>query len=261
MKNPNDTDFATSLHQVRVLVRANLKSRYRDTFSGLLWVILQPIILYGVQAYVFHLILKIQVDNYLLFLLSGLVPWVFIVQSLEMGVGALVYQSRFLKSFSIAPIVVIFSLVLENLFNFLIAFLLLVIPLSVHSKISLSQVLLLPLPLIPLIIFTGSLTFLLSIAQVFFRDVRFVLSFVLTISYYLTPVLYPSRFVPEKLSFISTFNPFRFIIEPFQILFSKNEIDLVWAGSLGGSYGLAFLIFFVCVYVWKRTKNEIYVHI
>lgn len=255
------TNLAINFHQIRILVRANLKSRYRDTFSGLLWVILQPIILYGAQAYVFHFILKLQVDNYLLFLLSGLIPWVFIMQSLEMGVGALVNQSRFLKSFTISPLVVVFSLVIENIFNFLIAFLLLVIPLSLHSKVSLIQTLLLPLPLLSLVVFTGSLTFFLSISQVFFRDVRFILSFALTVSYYLTPVLYPSQIIPEQLSLVAKVNPFRYIIEPFQILFSKNSVDTLWFYSLATSYFLSALMLLICLFTWRRTKNDIYLHI
>src|ERR1035437_5970491 len=87
------------IRQVRALTVANLKSRYRKTFVGFLWVILNPLILYGVQSLVFMKFLKLQVPNYTLFLLSGLLPWVFIVQSVEMCTSLIVINGKLFKSF------------------------------------------------------------------------------------------------------------------------------------------------------------------
>ena len=72
--------------QLISLTLANMKARYRKTFAGFLWVILNPIILYSVQSVVFRKILKIELPDYSLFLLGGLLPWIFITSTLEMSI-------------------------------------------------------------------------------------------------------------------------------------------------------------------------------
>src|SRR4051812_48169864 len=66
------------LVQAHALTLANLKTRYRNTSLGFLWVLLNPILIYGAQSYAFGRILKLDVSHYNLFLVTGLIPWIFI---------------------------------------------------------------------------------------------------------------------------------------------------------------------------------------
>ena len=74
------------IRQLISLTFANMKARYRKTLAGFIWVILNPIILYSVQSIVFRKILKIDVPDYSLFLMGGLLPWIFITNTLEMSI-------------------------------------------------------------------------------------------------------------------------------------------------------------------------------
>ena len=67
--------------QIKVLTVANMKARYRKTMIGFFWVVLGPILMYSVQAFVFQKFLKLELHNYYLFLLGGLLPWIFITSS------------------------------------------------------------------------------------------------------------------------------------------------------------------------------------
>ena len=96
--------------QIRVLTAANLKTRYRKTWAGFLWVILNPLTMYWIQTQVFSRFLKLNVSNYALFLLSGLLPWIFIVQTLEMCASLFVWSSRMFKAFPVSPLVYVFVL-------------------------------------------------------------------------------------------------------------------------------------------------------
>ena len=69
------------LKQSVALTIANMKSRYRRTFAGFIWVIMNPILVFLIQNFVFRNILNIKIDHYVLFLLGGLLPWIFISQT------------------------------------------------------------------------------------------------------------------------------------------------------------------------------------
>ena len=108
------------LSQVNALTVASLKGRYRKTAAGLLWVVLNPLLTFGVQALVFGYFIKMDVDNYLLYLVAGLIPWIFISQTLEMTTPVFVASGALMKSFAASPLVYLCSQVADNFFNFLI---------------------------------------------------------------------------------------------------------------------------------------------
>src|SRR5271154_4561101 len=95
------------VRQSRALAAANLKSRYRRTVAGFLWVVLNPLIMFGVQSMIFRHVLKIQISNYFLFLLSGLLPWIFITQSMDMCTSLFQANGGVLKSFHLNPLVLL----------------------------------------------------------------------------------------------------------------------------------------------------------
>ena len=130
--------------QVRDLTVASLKSRYRKTFAGFIWVVLNPLMMFGVQSLVFKTFMRIQVPDYNLFLLGGLLPWIFFSSTIQMTTPLFVTQSYLLRSFKINPMVILTSQVIDNFINFIASFLLILLPFYISSDRSLSALLLLP---------------------------------------------------------------------------------------------------------------------
>ena len=122
--------LATLFRQSLKMTSANLKTRYRGTWSGALWVFLNPMLMFGAQSYAFHFILKINIDKYPLYLLTGLLPWTFITSSAEMSTSSLVANGRFLKSFPVSPVVIIFSQIVDNFINYVASFIVILIPVA-----------------------------------------------------------------------------------------------------------------------------------
>jgi ABC-type polysaccharide/polyol phosphate export permease len=239
------------------LTMANLKSRYRHTFAGFLWVVLNPMILYGTQSYVFHIILKLQVDRYPLFLLSGLLPWIFIVQSIEMCTGLLTNSARLLKSFPIHPFVFLASQLLDNLINFSAAFAVLLVPTLLTHQITPLGLLALPIPLVLLFFAVFGMTWMLSTLHVFFRDTRFIVSFLMNVLFFLTPIFYPIDFVPQPLRWIVAINPFYLLIRPFRAcLYEPNAQVFVHDTALAGLVAMASCL--IAALYWNRRRNEVY---
>ena len=138
--------------QVLALTRANLKCRYRKTFAGFLWVVLHPLTTFGVQALVFGHFLKIDVQNYFLFLVSGLVPWIFISQTLEMSASIFVNSGQMIKSYPPSPLIYLATQVADNLINFVAGFVIALFPLWYYESGIPWRALLLPLPIVVLTI-------------------------------------------------------------------------------------------------------------
>ena len=250
--------------QVGALTQANLKARYRKTVAGFLWVVMNPLIMYTVQATVFKTFLRIDVRHYALFLASGLLPWTFIHQSLEMCTSLFVTNGRMLKSLQVNPLVFLVAQITDNLVNFLATFIVILLPVCVIEYRDgwdhIEALMLLPIPILILAIAATAMSWLLATWQVFLRDTRFIVSFTLSVSYFITPIFYPLSFVPEQYRILILINPFYRLIAPFQVLLNDYDanafgISLFYASVIAcGFMGLAAL-------TWEKRRNDVYFNV
>jgi len=245
---------------IRTLTLAELKSRYRNTFAGLLWVMINPLILFSVHALIFKHILKINVDKYYIFLLSGLLPWIFMSSMLGQSVSIFITKRESLLSFQIHPISLIISRSIDNFINFIIPFTFLFVVLYSESDFNIIGLLYVPLLMGIMLIGTITTTISLAILQVFFRDIEYILQFVISVMFFLTPIFYPRHLIPEKYQIFVDLNPFYAYIRGFKAAlweFSYQEINTAIFNSLIFlliSSALSFVL-------WKRFRNEIYLNI
>lgn len=257
LKSPTQRIF---WKQVNVLTRSTLKSRYRRTVAGFVWVLINPLVLFGVQSFIFSRVLKIETPNFPVFLLSGLIPWIFISQSCEMVTPVLTNSSQMVRAFPAHPLVYVASQLFENAINFFLTFLILLIPvlaLSEHVSYGLWFAI---FPLVTLVFAVLGLTTLLAMAQVFFRDTRFVISFILSVFFFLTPIFYPPSQLPQNLQPLVRLNLFYVLIEPIRITiyaFDWQEFLWSWARQIFVSVGLLLGAYFF----WEKNSKKIYFHL
>lgn len=252
--------YSTLLRQTRILTAANLKTRYRNTWTGYLWVLMNPILIFGAQSYAFHYILKIHLEKYLLFLALGLLPWIFLTSSTEMAVGTLVYNGRFLKSLKVNPLVFVFSQIIDNFINYLSAFILILLPICLFYNGDFNTIWWTALPLLSLVIFVASFAFLCAQIQVFFRDLRFILSFIFQLSFYMTPIFYPPSLIPDVFLELQKFNIFAYLLAPFQMLAHEFTIEDYLFKNLS-TFLISICFLGMALSLWKWKKNEIYFNI
>jgi lipopolysaccharide transport system permease protein len=246
--------------QVRFLTKSNLKSRYRSTVAGFLWVVINPVVLFGVQSFLFKTVLKLHVTNYSVFLLSGLLPWVFFSQSITMCTGIIVGSGRLLKSFPVHALVYIMAQLLDNLVNFLAAFILIGIPVGVFANHWDLTFLLIPIPV--LILFAGvtGMCFSLAVVHVFFRDTLFIVNFLIQVIFFVTPIFFPPEYIPEQYRWIIQMNFIYYLIRPFRTLLYDFQPRLFLLQSFTGALVAAVLLG-ISALIWKRSRNAIYFNI
>lgn len=244
---------------ISTLTFSVMKGRYRNTWAGVLWVILNPILMFSVHALVFKHILKLDIDRYYVFLLGGLLPWIFLSSTLTMTVNAFLTNREILLSFQIHPLAILASKVIDNFINFILPFFILFFVLLFTEGFEAIGVATLPISMVLLLYggFTMSLFF--ATLQVYFRDTQFILGFALNILFFLTPIFYPVEKVPLDLRWIVDINPVYAIIRPFQIaLYDFNSAILLPAIIKATIFNITLTV--ITYIFWRNKRNELYLY-
>ena len=242
--------------QVWELTIASLKSRYRKTFAGFIWVVLNPLLMFGVQSLVFKNFMRIEIPNYSLFLLGGLLPWIFFSSTVQMATPLFVSQSHLLRSFKINPMVILGAQIFDNFINFLASLFITLVPYHIYSGQDPTPLLLVPVALLPLLLGTLAVSIIFSTLNVFYRDTHFVMGFVFNLLFFMTPIFYPKNFVPEKWHWIVDANPISYLLEPFRsiVYFAGADFWQIFLQGMGVSLVMAVVAFLI----WKRKRNVFY---
>lgn len=249
-----NVDVEKNLRLIYTLTGANLKSRYRDTIYGFLWVLMNPVLTYGVQVFAFTTIFQVKFPNYSLYFLGGLFPWLFIVQSIEMCTGIFIYNGSIIKNIPISPFILVFVQILDNFINFISAFLLIILYYFFHGPLSAMSLLFLLIPLFSLLIAVSSLCLTFSLLNVYFRDLKFVVSFVFSLLFYLTPIFYSIDLVPVPMKKFIGNNPFYYLIHPFQKILTTNNFVMT---DFFSGYIFAFILLLIAYISWSKMKHHL----
>ena len=226
---------------VELLVKRDLKVRYRGSFLGYIWSMLNPLLMMSVLTIVFSYAMRVKIENYAGYVLSGLVVWNLFAQSLGLGVNCFVDNASLLKKVKVPawvfPTAVIGSASIHAMLA-LIPYLLIAQLLGVGLSWSLIQF---PLVFLLFFVFMEGLVLVLGSMNVFFRDVAHVIDPVLQVVFYATPIIYPMSLVPEKFRDILELNPILHFIDGFRAsIFDGQFIS-------GQSWAILALLSFVSV--------------
>lgn len=224
------------------LVSRDLKVKYKGSILGFFWSLLNPLIMLIVYTIAFKYIIRIRVENFPVFFLCAFLPWTFLSLSLSMAVSSIKDNANLVKKIYFPREILPLSIVLSNLVQFLLTFIIL-IPALLLFKIKLG----LPLLFLPLIIifqlaFTSGLSFIFSSLNVFYSDVRHLLEILLQIWFWLTPIIYPVSLVPERFQALYRLNPMVLFVESYRkSLLDNKGLALTDLGSLF-AISLIFLV-------------------
>lgn len=182
---------------IKNLVIRDLKVRYKNSVLGILWSLLNPLLMTIVFTVVFTLMLRSPEPNYPVFFMCGYLPWSFLSESVAGGTNSIVGNSHLIKKVYFPREVLPLSDVLSGLINFLLALIVLFGMILVFRVGLTPAVLLLPVIIVAQILFTLGLVFFLSTANVFYRDTQHIMQVVMQAWFFLTPIFYPIDIIPE----------------------------------------------------------------
>ena len=214
-----------------------IKARYKKAILGFLWIFLNPLLQMGVIGLIFQFFVPVQVDNYFLFLFTGLLPWNLFAYTVTKTTPIMTFERSLIKKANFPRESIVLSVVLANLFHMMIAWLMLLTVLVI-DKIFFEQYsqgetlqymlrLLWSIPLIGwLVMLTTGFSLLLSALNVRFRDVNFLVQAIIPLWFYATPIVYTLQVLPPSMSSLLYLNPMTGLIEMFQsVLLMQNVYE------------------------------------
>ena len=199
-------------------VVANLKVRYQQSFLGVIWSLLNPILMLGVLAVVFSQIMNRRTVDMTFYLFSGLVPWQFFNGLISTSGKTLVGKASILTKIRINKLVFPVANLIDGLITLMLTVVALLILLCLIFRMPLHpQLVLFPLAALVLVVFSLGLSLFLMVATIYFRDLEHMMSVVLRGWYFFTPILYPiDRITNPKILAALNLNPMTHILRLFQ---------------------------------------------
>ena len=239
----------------RELTTREIKARYKQSILGYAWVILNPLFQMLVMAFVFSHIIRFPTVGtpYTVFLYACLLPWILFANSLVGATNSLVSSANLIKKIYFPREIFVISTILSKIVDFLLASTVFVIFLFfAHTPLTFNLLWVIPIFIIQQI-FTYGLSLILAAINLFYRDIQYVLSLILTVGMYLTPVIYPTEIFPTEYRWIFQLNPMAVIINAYrESILSGGMPNLV---SLGIAFVVSSLITFVGYRLFKRLEG------
>jgi ABC-type polysaccharide/polyol phosphate export systems, permease component len=200
---------------IEVLTMREIKSRYKGSILGPLWLILYPLITSLFLSFIFEKIVKIKVGNnipFFIFLYSGIIYWSLFEQGINLAKDSLVWNRELVTKTAFPKETLPFSFIFSKIPDFFVNYIIFLIFLFIY-KINFSFSLLLPIiSLIPLLLISAAIGLFFSFTNAIFRDFGRMIEFLLMITFYATPIIYQENFVPKKYQLFLRLNPLANII-------------------------------------------------
>jgi lipopolysaccharide transport system permease protein len=238
-----------------LLTKKEITLRYKRTVLGIVWSLLNPILFAVVFVVAFKIFLKIQMENYTFFFLSALFPWTWFSASVTMSTGTLIGNVNLIKRIRFPRYFLVIATNLGQMVNFLFALPIMVGFACVYgSGPGVSWLFAIPLLIIIQFVATTGICLATSMMNAHFRDMEYIIGVVISLLFWMTPIVYPLEMVPEAYRVYFLFNPFAYLIPAWREVFMSNIID--W-GSIGISFGSSLVFFLLGILVFKRLGKKL----
>ena len=233
----------------------DIKIKYRRSVLGVLWTLLNPLLMMVVLSVVYSNLFKFDIENFPLYLLSGQVMFNFYSDATTSSMNAILGSASLIKKIYVPKYLFVLSRVCSSVINFLAAFLamilvMLALRVELHYTVFLSFV-----PVVLLVIFSLGIGLILSAITVKFRDVMHLYSVFVTVIMYLTPVIYPMSILPDWLKIIVKANPLTNYLTMFRDVMLNNMIFSEGDVLIGIAEAIVALV--LGLYIFYKNQSSV----
>ncbi len=209
---------------LKLLVSKTIKLKYRRSFLGYVWSVLNPLLIMIVMSIVFSKMFSRNITNYPLYLFCGQLLFNFMNHSTHQAISSVSASGSLLKKTHVPKHIFTISKITGGLVDLAFSLgALIIVIIATQAQIT-WYALLFPFVLIPLYLFCVGLGLFLAQANVFFRDIQYIYNAITTAWLYMTPLFYTIEILPKKVAwFITHFNPMYFYISQFR--------DIIYIGQ------------------------------
>ena len=224
------TNIFKNLYNYRELLKTSVKKevrgKYKNSFLGIIWSFLNPLLQIAVYAIVFPLILRNNQENYVIFLCCGLIPWNFFATSINRSAFSFVENGNIIKKVYFPREIIPISVVTSETVNFLISSII-IVGFVVFGGLGISKyIIFYPIVLIAQYLIIMAISFIISSVCVYLRDLQHFIGVALQLLFYAAPVVYAPSSIPENFQWILNLNPMTYVINAYRdIFYNQTMID------------------------------------
>ena len=241
------------------LVSRDIKVRYRRSVLGMLWTVLNPLLMMGVITVVFSTLFKQNIEHFPIYYLAGSLIFSFSSETTSNALYSIIGNASLMKKVYIPKYLFPVSKIMSGLVNLgfsLVAMFLVMLVLGVKYRATL---LLLPIPIFYTFLFATGLGLLLSAATVFFRDIsHFYGVFVMAWTYF-TPIFYPVEILPEIARKVMNFNPMFHYVQYMRELILFGNFPSIEENLICFLFGGVMLVIGTWVFYRKQDQFVLYI--
>ena len=240
------------------LIERDIKVKYRRSILGILWSVLNPLLMMAVIATVLSRVFRFPVENFHLYYLTGAVIYNFVSEATSSSMMSVFSSAALIKKVYIPKYIFPLEKCLFAFVNLLFSLIAVVIVILFSGVKLSSTAILFPIPVFYALIFSIGMSLLLSALTVFFRDIVHIYGVFLTAWMYATPIIYPIEAVGEKIQFIMKFNPMYYFVKYFRDLVLYGEIPGIRFNLICLGFSLCMLLIGILVFKHKQDKFVLY---
>ena len=242
------------------LVSKDFKLKYRRSVLGVLWSVLNPLLMMCVLAAVFTNVLKFgDVANFPMYLILGNVLFALMSDSTTGAMTSILESAPLIKKIRIEKLIFPIEKVLFQLVNFAISLIAVVLVMAFFRIAPTVNLLALPLLLVYMLLFCSGLGMLLSALAVFFRDVCHLWGVVITAWTYATPLFYPVSLLPDWMQQAEFFNPMYHYVTYFRDIAMYNCMPSLEENLV--CLGMAIITFIIGLLVFKKSEKKFILYV
>lgn len=236
------------------LVARDVKIKYRKSALGVLWTLLNPLLMMIILSIVFSNLFRFDVENYSLYLLSGQIVFNFYNESTSGAMTSIIGNAPLIKKIYIPKYLFVFSRISSSIINIMASFCaLILVMVFTRSELYLTTFLVI-IPLSFLFVFSLGIGLVLAAITVKFRDVMHLYGVFCTALMYLTPIIYPMSILPKPIYTIVSLNPLTGILTMFRNVVIYNTMPTI--SSLINCFLVAIISLAIGLYVFYKQQDE-----
>jgi len=192
---------------IMVFALGDLKNRYRNSVLGFFWSILEPLVLLSVLYFVFSSVFKPDIQNFAIYLLLGLIMWNFIAKSTSMALQSISSRTHILSNVYFQRAIPALSSNLTGLMLLSLEFIIFAMFLIVFNQIPGNTIILLPFFVFLTFVITLGISLPLSVLNIFYKDIQFIWNIIIGAGFFLHPIIYINKMLPDDVNNILSFIP------------------------------------------------------
>lgn len=237
---------------ITVLTQKEMKVRYKSTFFGYLWSVAYPLAFALVFFIAFKVIMRIQIENYALFLITGLFPWQWFANSVNASPTVFLGNVSIIKKIDFPRNSLLIATVLQDAIHFVLSIPVIVLFLFLHDQYpSISWLYGIPILMGIQFLLTYSLSLMISSINLFFRDLERLTLILTTFLFYFTPIIYPESMIPERYKILFSITPLSPLMVSWRHLFLDGTLNPIF---LIASFGYSVLFFIIGSLIYRKLS-------